>query len=86
MDKGIIHWVAAFLLAIAFVGFVCMDSSCSDNNTSYQGNVVVCPNPDCPLHNPTFNLNNGERPIDMEIDVANQRIYLCQVCGTRWTE
>jgi len=60
----------------------------STNQTSYQKHTVVCPNPECPLHDPNYRFTDSyessDRPIDMEIGSTGSKYYLCQVCGEEW--
>ena len=91
-------------LVIGIIGMVICISGCVENgvnqsvNTSqktepaYVKNTVVCPNPECPLHNPNKKVDIGQsgvggqplRPIDMEMSPTGACYYLCQVCGERW--
>ena len=64
---------------------IVMSSGCtSATNGAYERHVVVCPNPECPLHDPNAHLSY-HRDIDMEYIGMGQRTYLCQVCGEQWT-
>lgn len=99
MNKGIY----ALVVIICTIGIVVMVSGCTDNSTNatanttaeppkYVKHTVVCPNPECKLHDPNSVCSYaGEygRPIDMEIYETNTYgnvKYLCQICGEQWDE
>ncbi len=73
----------------------CVSSDTANNTTSqppvYEKHTLVCPNPDCPLHDPngrlyfTGNAARGLRPIDCEVTSSGYSYhYVCQVCGEQW--
>lgn len=83
-------------IALALILVVLTISGCTQAPTQAQGpakyerNVIICPNPDCPLHDPNGRVRsavdgyNG-RPIDMEYNGGAGTHFLCQVCGEQWS-
>ena len=92
------------IIAVTLILFVSLTFGCVDNTAknetappAYERNMVVCPNPDCPLHESngyiyfdgngysTKETYEGMRPIDAEM-TDRGLVYLCQVCGEVWRE
>lgn len=93
-------------LTIVLTVFITVFSGCTstDNSTkqpvqpqTYQKHTLICPNPNCPLHDPNYQISYGGvgtgsgkvRPIDCEVTgtYTGKKIkyhYLCQVCGEEW--
>lgn len=83
------------MLAVLMISGCVSSDSQPTAQTTYEKHILVCPNPDCPLHDPngrlyfTGNAARGLRPIDCEPyskvngDTSGFH-YLCQVCGEEW--
>lgn len=92
MNKLLIAYlIICVLIGVASVSG-CVDNIQSTNNTdtipSYEKHTIVCPNPDCPLHDPNYQFSStyesNKRPTDLEYDPMGNSHYLCQVCGEKW--
>lgn len=80
------------MLAVLMISGCVSSDSQPTAQTTYEKHILVCPNPDCPLHNPNKSINGYGaymRPIDCEPyskvngDTSGFH-YLCQVCGEEW--
>jgi hypothetical protein len=88
--------IGIFIIVTVIAG--CTTPNATNNtttpSTSYEKHTLICPNPDCILHNPDaalyFNGNGraGLRPIlCVQMTVGGNTYgyhYVCQVCGEEW--
>lgn len=100
--KEIIGILAVMILVS--IAFGCTDNSgvnatseLSEPQPTDNYTVIICPNPDCVLHDPNGYVHmygsSGEstpdlRPIDMAVDrdMVFIHFYQCQVCSAQWDD